>query len=97
MNELYGMVGGRARPDMHKLSPYNFESMSPSLFEPTDLRGKDAFFSTAGSSFIAKYMALRVETSSSTVREGDYVFNAEAPNWLFNRWAAVAFSFSSIS
>ena len=89
MNEMYGMFGGRAGQDMHKLSPYNFESMSPSLFEPTDLRGKDAFFSTAGSSFIAKYMALRVETSSSTVREGDYVFNAEAPNWIFYRLADI--------
>lgn len=89
VNEMYGRVGGREGQSMHKLSPYNFESMTNPLFKATDLRGKDAFFSTLSVSFIAKYVALREETSSSTVREGDYVFNIEAPNWIFYRLADI--------
>lgn len=85
VNEMYGMFGGRSDRKTHQLSPYNFESMVLPLFDATDLRGKDAFFNSSSASFVAKYMAIREETSSSTVREGDYIFNAETPNWIFYR------------
>lgn len=83
--EMYGLSGGRGDKNPHQLSPYNFESMAPLLFGTTDLRGKDAFFSTSTPSFIAKYIALREETSSSTVKLADYKFKFDAPNWIFYR------------
>lgn len=85
VNEMYGQDGGRGDKNPRQLSPYNFTAMAPPLFETTDLRGKDAFFSTSSRSFIAKYIALREETSSSTVRESDYIFDTEAANWIFYR------------
>lgn len=85
VNEMYGTFGGRSDKNTHQLTAYNFESMAPLLFEVTDLRGKDAFFNSSSYSFIAKYMALREETSSNTVRLGDFSFTAETPNWIFYR------------
>ncbi|WP_221658846.1 RagB/SusD family nutrient uptake outer membrane protein [Bacteroides salyersiae] len=85
VNEMYGLSGGRGDKNPHQLMPYNFEAMADPLFKATDLRGKDAFFNSSSKSFIAKYTALRGETSSGTVRESDYLTNTESANWIFYR------------
>ncbi|WP_455587765.1 RagB/SusD family nutrient uptake outer membrane protein [Bacteroides sp.] len=85
VNEMYGTFGGREGKSTYQLSPYNLGEASLALFDPTDLRGKDAFFNNTSTSFVAKYMAVRKETSSNTVREGDYSFNGGTSNWIFYR------------
>lgn len=84
VNEMYGITGGRDGRK-RQLAPYNFETITPAFFKVTDLRGKDAFFSNSNTSFVAKYVAYRTETSSSTVREYDYIYDTETANWIFYR------------
>lgn len=86
MNEMYSRFGEvRSGKNPYQLTPYNFGIMASPLFKPTDLRGKDAYYSSESSlGFIAKYLAIRQETSSS-VRPGDYSFKSDASNWIFYR------------
>lgn len=91
--EMYGWnnSGGRGGHNTFQLSSFNFSSASPSLFEDTDLRGKDFYFHNNGGShsYITKYVAQRYATTSSSVRAGDYAPTYTAPNWVFYRLSDV--------
>lgn len=83
VNEMYGTQGGRS--SVNYLSGANFSDYN--LFQSSDVRQKDAFFSsgTGTSCLIRKYIAYRRETSSSTVRAQDYILNANTQHWIFYR------------
>lgn len=85
INEMYGVSGGRAGVNVGQLIALDFSPIA--LFGPTDLRGKDAFYYSEGAAIfpIKKYIAYRVETSSSEIRLSDYRHVIGPVNWIFYR------------
>lgn len=84
VNELYGTSNGRGGYNTFQLSAYDFTSTS--LFESSDIRGKDAFYPGSSSAFlpIMKYIAYRSKIQEN-VTPNDYQYQDEASNWIFYR------------
>jgi len=78
--------GSRSGYNTYQLSSYDFINKT-SLFEKSDLRGKDAFLPVSSGAFfpIMKYIGLRNENTTGTVAESDYQILITNPNWIFYR------------
>lgn len=83
VNEMYGTQGGRST--VNNLAGAGFTDYQ--LFQTSDVRSRDAFYSTSSASFVPiyKYIAYRRETGSTTVRLQDYVLNSNTQHWIFYR------------
>lgn len=88
--EYYGTLGGHSGWGHQQMMAYDFSTTG--LFSATDLRGVDAFYSSSSlAAFpIKKYLAYRNETTTSNVRESDYVpVDGGGSNWILYRLADV--------
>lgn len=84
--EFYGTTGGRSGAGHQQMMAYDFSTTE--LFAETDLRGKDAFYSsTSLAAFpIKKYISYREENSTGKVNANDYVaVDAGTSNWIVYR------------
>ncbi|MDE6079266.1 MAG: RagB/SusD family nutrient uptake outer membrane protein [Duncaniella sp.] len=84
--EFYGTEGGHSGWGHQQMMAYDFSTTS--LFEPTDIRGIDSFYSSSSlAAFpIKKYLAYRNEIHTTNVRESDYIsVDGGAANWIVYR------------
>ena len=84
--EFYGTEGGHSGWGHQQMMAYDFTSTD--LFEATDLRGIDSFYSSSSlAAFpIKKYLAYRNELHTTNVRESDYIgVDGGASNWIIYR------------
>lgn len=84
--EFYGTSGGHSGWGHQQMMAYDFSTTG--LFQPTDLRGIDSFYSSSSlAAFpIKKYLAYRNETHTTNVRESDYIgVDGGASNWILYR------------
>lgn len=89
VNEFYGRSGsGSTRNTYQKLSAYDLcQDNANSLFGETDVRKYDAFFKSGSAAMIPiqKYVAMRTESATGTVRESDYTIVSNSKNWVVYR------------
>lgn len=83
VNEMYGYSGGRS--SVNNLSSLDFNEYQ--LFNGSDIRRYDAFFSTTSSAFvtIAKYISYRTESTTNQVNAADYIRNQNTQHWIIYR------------
>ncbi len=83
VNEMYGTTGGRS--SWNHLSASDFSKYS--IFQGSDLRSKDAYFSSGSNALIPikKYVSYRKASSSNNVSASDYVQNANTQHWIIYR------------
>lgn len=82
--------GARSGYNTYQLSSYDFKNKT-TLFGPTDLRMKNAYFPLSNGAFfpIMKYISARTENTTGTVTENDYGITVGTPNWIFYRLADI--------